>query len=379
MVCAVKGYPLVVTMAENFSVERRKLMRFLGARVVLTPARREGHRDARQGRRAGAPRTAGFCAGSSRTKPTPTCIRARPRRRSSPTSRQASSTTSVYRRRYRRHAQGRLHACSAAPAGNQDRRVRARQLAGLAQRHAAAAWASRGAQGSHPLFRPHLMQGWSPDFIRSSRADAAGMGLVDEVSADRRRRRDCICRASSRSAKASSSASPPVRRSPGRCGWRKSAPPGCDHPVHAARHRRALPLHAAVRRHLGRHDGRRARDLAVDPELPVRSTAAPRRAAVRPRGRRPAIRRWWPRCGRVRRASALADPEHPVVMFALEWCEFCWAVRSCSRGARSRIARSISTRSRTRPTTAAARSARRSRRGPTVATIPQVFCCREPQ
>jgi cysteine synthase A len=38
MVCAQKGYPLVVTMVETFSVERRKLMRFLGARVVLTPA-----------------------------------------------------------------------------------------------------------------------------------------------------------------------------------------------------------------------------------------------------------------------------------------------------------------------------------------------------
>jgi cysteine synthase len=38
MVCAQKGYPLVVTMAETFSQERRKLMRFLGAKVVLTPA-----------------------------------------------------------------------------------------------------------------------------------------------------------------------------------------------------------------------------------------------------------------------------------------------------------------------------------------------------
>lgn len=38
MVCAQKGYPLVVTMAESFSVERRKLMRFLGAKVILTPA-----------------------------------------------------------------------------------------------------------------------------------------------------------------------------------------------------------------------------------------------------------------------------------------------------------------------------------------------------
>lgn len=42
MVCAQKGYPLVVTMAETFSVERRKLMRFLGAKVVLTPAAARG-------------------------------------------------------------------------------------------------------------------------------------------------------------------------------------------------------------------------------------------------------------------------------------------------------------------------------------------------
>src|SRR6202142_4166257 len=42
MVCAQKGYPLVITMAETFSVERRKLMRFLGAKVVLTPAAGRG-------------------------------------------------------------------------------------------------------------------------------------------------------------------------------------------------------------------------------------------------------------------------------------------------------------------------------------------------
>jgi cysteine synthase A len=38
MVCAVKGYPFVAVMAESFSIERRKLMRAMGARVVLTPA-----------------------------------------------------------------------------------------------------------------------------------------------------------------------------------------------------------------------------------------------------------------------------------------------------------------------------------------------------
>ncbi|MDH3788265.1 MAG: cysteine synthase A [Xanthomonadales bacterium] len=37
MVCAVKGYPFVSVMAESFSIERRRLMRFLGAKVVLTP------------------------------------------------------------------------------------------------------------------------------------------------------------------------------------------------------------------------------------------------------------------------------------------------------------------------------------------------------
>src|SRR5262250_3177468 len=42
MVCAQKDYPLVVTMVETFSVERRKLMRFLGAKVILTPAALRG-------------------------------------------------------------------------------------------------------------------------------------------------------------------------------------------------------------------------------------------------------------------------------------------------------------------------------------------------
>jgi cysteine synthase len=42
MVCAQKNYPLVVTMADSFSVERRKLMRMLGAKVVLTPRAQKG-------------------------------------------------------------------------------------------------------------------------------------------------------------------------------------------------------------------------------------------------------------------------------------------------------------------------------------------------
>src|SRR5215475_5748580 len=42
MVCASKGYPFVAVMAESFSVERRKIMRLLGAKVILTPAAERG-------------------------------------------------------------------------------------------------------------------------------------------------------------------------------------------------------------------------------------------------------------------------------------------------------------------------------------------------
>ena len=42
MVCAAKGYPFVATMAESFSIERRKIMRALGAKVILTPAAERG-------------------------------------------------------------------------------------------------------------------------------------------------------------------------------------------------------------------------------------------------------------------------------------------------------------------------------------------------
>jgi len=42
MVCAAKGYPFVATMVETFSIERRKIMRMLGAKVILTPAAERG-------------------------------------------------------------------------------------------------------------------------------------------------------------------------------------------------------------------------------------------------------------------------------------------------------------------------------------------------
>src|SRR6201747_1686767 len=42
MVCGAKGYPFVALMADSFSIERRKIMRMLGAKVILTPAAERG-------------------------------------------------------------------------------------------------------------------------------------------------------------------------------------------------------------------------------------------------------------------------------------------------------------------------------------------------
>ena len=92
MVCAAKGYPLVVTMAEPFSVERRRLMRFLGAKVVLTPAAERGI--GMVNKAVELAKTHGwFLTRQFENEANPTCIRAPRRARSSTTSRARSSTT----------------------------------------------------------------------------------------------------------------------------------------------------------------------------------------------------------------------------------------------------------------------------------------------
>ena len=83
MVCAAKGYPLVVTMAESFSVERRRLMRFLGAKVVLTPSALCAPPAWSPRPSSSRRRTAGSTPASSRTRPIRTSTRAPRRGRSS--------------------------------------------------------------------------------------------------------------------------------------------------------------------------------------------------------------------------------------------------------------------------------------------------------
>ena len=82
MVCAAKGYPLVVTMADSFSVERRKLMRMLGAKVVLTPRAEKGLGMYRKAVELATP-TAGSSPANSRRTQTRASTRTRPPGRSS--------------------------------------------------------------------------------------------------------------------------------------------------------------------------------------------------------------------------------------------------------------------------------------------------------
>ena len=62
MVCAAKGYPLVITMVETFSVERRRLMRMLGAKVVLTPKEEKGTGMVQKARQTSGSKWLVFCS-----------------------------------------------------------------------------------------------------------------------------------------------------------------------------------------------------------------------------------------------------------------------------------------------------------------------------
>ena len=180
MVCAVKGYPLVVTMAENFSVERRKMMRFLGAKVVLTPADQKG---------------SGMLAKAVEL---------------------AEAHGWFLCRQFENEANADIHSKTTAPeilADFDDESLDywitgygtggtlkgfARVLkdrspntqivvcepdnsqllgSGISQQRD-----SKGApDGSHPNFRPHLMQGWTPDFIPKLAEDTVALELIDAV------------------------------------------------------------------------------------------------------------------------------------------------------------------------------------------------------
>ena len=180
MVCAQKGYPLVVTMAESFSVERRKLLRFLGARVVLTPAAAKG-----SGMLAKAIDLAdrhGWFLCRQFENPANADVHSRTTAREIirdfkeqrldyfVTGFGTGGTLKGVARELKRSRPG-TRIVAAEP------EVAPLLGSGIPQTRDT----SGGPAGSHPAFKPHPMQGWSPDFISTLTEQAAEAGLIDEI------------------------------------------------------------------------------------------------------------------------------------------------------------------------------------------------------
>jgi cysteine synthase A len=316
MVCAQKGYPLVVTMAENFSVERRKLMRFLGARVVLTPASQKG-----SGMVAKAEELArehGWW---------------QPRQFENPANAEVHARTTAVEileafddvpldywitgfgtggtlngvSRVLRHQRPETRIVVCEPDNS------AILASGIPQAH------SPGGSHSHPVFRPHLMQGWSPDFVPR---------LAEEVTDDRRidsflaiagqdalqcarglARREGIFVGISAGATFA-----------GALQVAAEAPEGanilCMLPDTGERYL-STPLFEDVAADMTEAEQALSRSTAGY-RFDVAAPAAPPSGSEAPALAPAAV---------AEVATLLADADHPVVMFALEWCEFCWSVR----------------------------------------------------
>jgi cysteine synthase A len=180
MVCAQKGYPLVVTMAEQFSVERRRLMRFLGAKVVLTPQAERGFGMVVKAVEL-AKAHGWFLTRQFENE-------ANPDYHSRTTAREIVEDFKSERLDYWVTGYGTGGTLKGVA------RVLAKERPDTkiivcepedAQLIASGVAQARHADGSpataHPAFKPHPMQGWTPDFIPKITDDAVAMKLIHRL------------------------------------------------------------------------------------------------------------------------------------------------------------------------------------------------------
>jgi len=182
MVCAQKGYPLVITMAESFSVERRKLMRFLGAKVVLTPAAEKGTGMVAKARELAEAH--GWFQSRQFENPANADIH------SNTTAQEILNDFGDDGLDYWVTGFGTGGTLKGVARVLKDRSPRTKIVAAepdnvplLASGVVQAFNADGSAAESHPGFRPHLMQGWSPDFISSLANDVLESGHIDRFEA----------------------------------------------------------------------------------------------------------------------------------------------------------------------------------------------------
>ncbi len=180
MVCAQKGYPLVVTMAESFSVERRKLMRFLGAKVVLTPAPAGGTGMVKKAIELAE--THGWFLTRQFENEANADIHSRT------TAREIIDDFAGERLDY--WVTGFGTGGTLKGVGRVLAKERPETKIVLSEPADAAMVTSgtsqeRNADGSpssrHPAWKPHPMQGWSPDFIPKLTGDAVDAGMIHRV------------------------------------------------------------------------------------------------------------------------------------------------------------------------------------------------------
>ncbi|MEO9629425.1 MAG: pyridoxal-phosphate dependent enzyme [Sulfitobacter sp.] len=180
MVCAQKGYPLVVTMADSFSIERRKLMRIFGAKVVLTPRAEKGFGMYRKA--AELAEVNGWFLASQFETPANAAIH--------------EATTA--REIVADFAGSRLDAFvtgygtggTFAGVSTHLRRERPQTRIILTEPANAQLLGSGGRQerenggapaASHPAFEPHPIQGWTPDFIPQVLQTALANNTYDDL------------------------------------------------------------------------------------------------------------------------------------------------------------------------------------------------------
>jgi cysteine synthase A len=322
MVCAAKGYPLVVTMAENFSVERRRLMRFLGARVVLTPAAQKG---------------SGMLAKAAEL---------------------AVRHGWFFVRQFENEANADVHSQTTAVEILEDfedtrldawvtgygsggtlkgvaRVLRAQRPetqvvvcepdnsqvlgSGIAQARAA----DGSPAGSHSVFRPHVVQGWAPDFIPKLAEDAVGQGFIDRIVAVNGAQSLELARrlATEEGILAGISAGATLAGALEVCrGLPEGANVLCMIPDTGERYL-STPLFEDVPAEMTGEEIELSRSTPgyrfdTPPPAPV-PASAPEATAT------PVV----DPAAAAFVADTIGDARGPVVLFALEWCEFCWTLR----------------------------------------------------
>jgi cysteine synthase len=180
MVCAAKGYPLVVTMADSFSIERRKLMRFLGAKVILTPRALKGLGMVQKAKEL-AEKNGWFLAHQFETE-------ANAAIHASTTAREILGDFDGKRLDY--FVTGYGTGGTLTGVGRVLKAERPGVKFVVSEPTNAALLSSGTPQkrneahepaGSHPAFEPHPIQGWTPDFIPWVLQEALDKKFIDEL------------------------------------------------------------------------------------------------------------------------------------------------------------------------------------------------------